>query len=317
MKPLSKHPFFSIIIPLYNKQDYIKSTLNSVLDQTFVNFEIIIINDGSTDKSENIIKLFKDIRIHLFTITNQGVSHARNYGIKKASSDFIAFIDADDFWYKNHLEELHKSILKFPNADLFCNTYEVLLSEGIKKKGIYNIPKSDSIIVIKDFFKASLISSIAHISAVAFNKKTFFDIRMFNPLYRSGQDTDLWIRFGLNKKIVFNPKITSCYNNIVEQSLSKRNYNVDRYNIIKSYTNIENNHKSLKHYLDINRYAIAIRCKMNNENELYKTLKKEIDYSNLNNKQKILLEFPKFLLKLIKVFQRFLIDNKIYLSAYN
>lgn len=259
----------------------------------------------------------QDKRISLFTIKNQGVSHARNYGIKKASSDFIALIDADDLWHKNHLEELHKSILIFPDADLFCNAYEVLLSENIKKKGTYNIPKSDSIIVIKDFFKASLISSIAHISAVVFNKKTFFDIRMFNPLYRSGQDTDLWIRFGLNKKIVFNPKITSCYNNIVEQSLSKRNYNVDRYNIIKSYTNVENNHKSLKHYLDINRYATAIKCKINNENELYKTIKKEIDYSNLNIKQKALLFFPKQLLKALKCIQHYLISKNIYITPYS
>ena len=309
-------PFFSVIIPLYNKEAYIYATITSALNQSFANFEIIIINDGSTDGSLNKVQSIQDKRISIFTIKNQGVSYARNYGIKKASSNFIALIDADDIWYKNHLEELHKSILKFPNADLFCNRYEVLLSEGIKKNGIYNIPKSGSIIVVKDFFKASLISSIARISASAFNKKTFFDIKMFNSLYRSGQDTDLWIRFGLNKKIVFNPKITSCYNNIVEQSLSKRNYNVDRYNIIKSYTNVENNHKSLKHYLDINRYAIAIRCKMNNENELYKTLKKEIDYSNLNNKQKILLRLPKFLLMFIKRCQYFLIKKEIYLTSY-
>lgn len=310
-------PFFSVVIPLYNKEKYIKKTLESVLYQTFTDYEIIIINDGSTDKSVEKVASIKDDRIQVFSIQNQGVSNARNYGIKKSSSDFIALIDADDIWYKNHLEELYKSILKFPKADLFCNTYEVLLSEGIKKKGTYNIPKSGSIIVIKDFFKASLISSIAHVSAVAFNKKTFFDIRMFNPLYISGQDTDLWIRFGLNKKIVFNPKITSCYNNIVEQSLSKRNYNVDRYNIIKSYNNVENNHKSLKQYLDINRYAIAIRCKMNNENELYKTIKKEIDYSNLNNKQKIFLFFPKQLLKSLKCIQRYLINKNIYITPHS
>ncbi len=90
-----------------------------------------------------------------------------------------------------------------------------------------------------------------------------------------------------------------------------------RYDFLISYSKEEQLNTSLKKYLDINRYALAIRCKMNNEIELYEKVKNEIDYKNLNFKQKMLLRFPKFLLKFIKRFQHFLIDKKIYLSAYN
>ena len=98
-------PFFSIIIPLYNKENFIVKTINSALRQTFSNFEIIIINDGSTDESLNRLKIFNDRRIRIFDIPNSGVSVARNYGIKKSKSKMIALLDSDDIWEKNHLEE--------------------------------------------------------------------------------------------------------------------------------------------------------------------------------------------------------------------
>ena len=102
---------FSIIIPLYNKEKDIKKTLKSVLNQSFEDFEIIIINDGSTDNSEEIVKSIIDKRIFLYTKNNEGVSIARNYGVEKATSGFIAFLDADDYWHPNHLENLHTLLI--------------------------------------------------------------------------------------------------------------------------------------------------------------------------------------------------------------
>ncbi len=308
--------FFSVIIPLYNKENYIEDTLKSVLNQTFKDFEIIIVNDGSTDLSLKLLSTFNDKRIKIYTTTNQGVSSARNLGIKKAKAKYIALLDADDIWYNIHLEELNKTILKFPDSDLYCNAYEILLSKNIKKKANYNIINISAPTIVSDFFKSSMVSSIAHTSAVAFSKKAFNFIGGFNEELRSGQDTDLWIRFALQKVIVFNPNITMIYNNIVENSLSKSSYNQDRYKSIKGFIKEEINNTSLKKYLDVNRFALAIRCKINNELELYKKLKKEIDYKNLNFKQKILLKFPKILLKLIKRFQQFLISKNIYVTSY-
>src|SRR5690606_12962360 len=95
--------FFSIIVPLYNKEKYLKATLKSVLQQTFIDFEIIIVNDGSTDKSLEIAKSFKNERIKIYTQENQGVSAARNLGIEKSTSEYCCFLDADDVWKDNHL----------------------------------------------------------------------------------------------------------------------------------------------------------------------------------------------------------------------
>jgi len=104
---------------------------------------------------------------------------------------------------------------------------------------------------------------------------------------------------------------------MVEMSLSKGNLNQDRYHFINSYCSEEQENAELKKYLDLNRFALAIRCKLNNEKRLSEKLKKEIDYSNLNWKQKVLLHCPKFLLQLIKRIQHYFKKQGIYLTSYN
>lgn len=95
---------FSIIIPLYNKADYVAETLRSVLNQTYNYYEVIVVNDSSTDNSLEIVSSFHDKRIHVYTKKNEGVSAARNYGIMHAKHDYIAFLDADDIWDIDYLE---------------------------------------------------------------------------------------------------------------------------------------------------------------------------------------------------------------------
>ena len=107
-------PFFSIIIPVYNKETFLENTIKSVLQQSFTDFELIIINDGSTDNSESKIKSFSDPRITYLKKENGGVSTARNLGIEMAAASYITFIDADDYWYPNFLEEMVSSIEQFP-----------------------------------------------------------------------------------------------------------------------------------------------------------------------------------------------------------
>ncbi|WP_312789817.1 glycosyltransferase [Sphingobacterium sp.] len=95
---------FSVVIPLYNKEKQIQKTLDSVLNQTFTDFEIVIVNDGSIDRSVEIVKSVNDPRIRLINQKNGGVSAARNRGVKEAKNKWIAFLDADDLWKKNKLE---------------------------------------------------------------------------------------------------------------------------------------------------------------------------------------------------------------------
>ncbi|MCH4238414.1 MAG: glycosyltransferase [Clostridium tyrobutyricum] len=117
-------PFFSVIIPLFNKRDSIEETLRSVLNQDFKNFEIIIVDDGSTDNSAFIVNNIADQRIHLFRQKNRGPAAARNQGVKLSTATWIIFLDADDKFLPNALSTFSSLINQFPKYTLFvCNFY--------------------------------------------------------------------------------------------------------------------------------------------------------------------------------------------------
>ena len=142
---------FSVIIPLYNKEKCIARTINSVLSQSYTNFEIVIVDDGSTDNSAAIVKTITDSRIRLFQKENGGVSSARNYGIEKALGKWIFFIDADDILLPSSLEKLYKVFISSESkvdiiagnyarvtqntTDIYCSrTYSGLVREKDKYK---------------------------------------------------------------------------------------------------------------------------------------------------------------------------------------
>lgn len=309
-------PFFSVVIPLYNKKEFIGSTLNSVLEQSFKDFEIIIINDGSNDGSLEEVKKTHDDRITIYTQLNSGVSSARNLGIDKATSNYIALLDADDYWKPNHLQELYKSIKEFPKGALFCNAYELKLSKSHTIKAIYNIEKNDKATIVKDYFEASIIHPIGWTSAIAFNKKDFYDVGRFNPKYSHAEDIDLLIRFGLKKTVIFNPSVTSCYNRTVLGSLSKKQNQTSKLDVFNNFKTEEAINSSLKKYLNLNRYSLAIQCKLTSNIKTFKKLYPEIDQSLLNLKQKLLLNLPHKLLIAAKKIHLALIKNQIYVSSY-
>ena len=117
---MSLTPFFSVVIPLFNKEKYIKATLDSVLKQTYANFEVIIINDGSSDNSIEVINEFDDERIKISSQENQGLSASRNKGIKIAIAEYIAFLDADDLWKEDYLEVMHQLIINNTKHNIFA-----------------------------------------------------------------------------------------------------------------------------------------------------------------------------------------------------
>lgn len=133
--------FFSVIIPLYNKIKYVKETVLSVQNQTYRNYEILIIDDGSTDGSyELVCNLSKlDDKIKVFRQKNSGVSCARNKGIENASGEYICFLDADDLWHDNYLETINKAIALFPDTPLLCSGYDVVTDDITKIKEHVNI----------------------------------------------------------------------------------------------------------------------------------------------------------------------------------
>ena len=307
---------FSVVIPLYNKANYIQNCLESVLKQTHKEFEVILVNDGSTDGSETVVERFQDSRVRLVHQENKGASAARNKAISLAKHEWIALIDADDYWYPNHLEELQNTIEQFPKADVVCNNYEILLEKDYVKHPTFSIEYPLKAQYIEDYFKGSLIDPIAWTSALSFTSSTFRKVGEFDTNIKSGQDIDLMVKFGLAATIAFNPKTSSRYIINSENNLAKTNYFPDRLYFISKYKREENKNSSLKAYLDINRYALVIRCKLASI-PLWEEIIHEINPKNLNYKQKILLRLPANNLISIKRFQNYLIDKGLYITSFH
>lgn len=307
----------SIIIPLFNKELFIKQTLLSVLNQTFSEFEIIIINDGSTDKSVTIINDIDDERITLYTTKNKGVSHARNYGISKANTDLIALLDADDLWEPNHLENLDSLCTSFPNCGLYATNYYKQFFNGRKINTHFNGVSKDHFGIIEDYFSASTIDSIAWSSAVMIPKKIFHELGGFDEEMRSGQDTDLWIRIALNKLVAFSAVASS--NKIIlepQHHLSYSSNRIDRLKLFEKFKDVDTSNSSFKKYMDLNRFSVAIERKIAGDFSNYNHLKNKIDFENLNLKQRVLLNTPSVFIKLLKQIQSLLLRNDIHLSSY-
>lgn len=209
---------FSIIIPVYNKAEYISKCINSVLTQTYSDFELILVNDGSTDDSLSIIKLINDSRIIIIDQYNTGVSVARNIGVKKAIYDYIAFLDADDWWQPTFLEEFKRLIESYPLGDLYaCNYYYV--KHGICKienKGISNNFTAGYINFIAIY--ASKFCVLINCSFVVITKSAFLYANGFRTELKFGEDFDLWLRISLEKKIVYLNKALAFSNQDVDAS---------------------------------------------------------------------------------------------------
>ena len=148
-------PRFSVIIPIYNKEKDVETTIKSVLNQTYIDYEVILVDDGSTDNSLDIVNAIEDDRIQIFTKQNEGVSKTRNYGITKAKAEYIAFLDADDYWYPNHLENLNFLITTYPNHNWFASAYEKKRTEKLTVKMDSPILKNGDEWYgeVEDFFK--------------------------------------------------------------------------------------------------------------------------------------------------------------------
>tara|TARA_Y200000002_G_C22679517_1_gene663425 strand:+ start:576 stop:1514 length:939 start_codon:yes stop_codon:yes gene_type:complete len=309
-------PFFSIIIPLYNKEKFIENTIQSALEQSFEDFELIVVNDGSTDKSLELVNKLNDKRIKTYSISNAGVSKARNFGIQKATSNLIVFLDADDLWKKNHLEELFQLRKAYPHCGLYAMGYTKKYDNSNPINAHYFGLKNHSG-VVPDFFMASTADCVAWTSAVMVPKDVFKTIGYFNQGLKSGQDTEMWIRIAIEYKVAFCSNPTACkVQRSHEDHLSISKYKIERLKIFKQFKDEEIKNLSLKRYLDLNRFSMAIERKKSGDFKNYKLLKKSISIKNLNAKQRLLLGLPKAVLIGLTKIQRFLLKRNIYLTAF-
>lgn len=194
----------SVVIPLYDKEKYIKRALDSVSTQTFKDFEVIVVNDGSTDTGPEIAAAYKDTRIRLIHQKNQGASAARNCGIMKAKSDWIAFVDADDEWSPCYLMEITNTIKKHPNMKVFAGNY-IRCHQG--KKNVTFFPSQEDLILVFDLNKYTSAlttkGSIITASSVVVSKQALMSVGTYPTNQKYGEDIDTFFRLVEKYGLVF------------------------------------------------------------------------------------------------------------------
>lgn len=192
----------SIIVPVYNAEPYIEQTIKSVLNQEYTNFELILVENGSTDATVEKIKTFSDERIRLIIMEdNAGAAAARNEGMKAATGEFVGFLDADDLWHK---EKLVKQIAFMKEKEAaFCFTgYEFGDENAVGTGKIVKVP--DTLV-----YKQALNNTTIFTSTVIFDTRKIAKDRLYMPQIKS-EDTALWFRvlregytaYGLNVNLV-------------------------------------------------------------------------------------------------------------------
>ena len=204
----------SVVIPLYNKESQINQTIQSVLRQSFQDFEIVVVDDGSTDNSVSEVQRFDDPRIRTISQTNAGVSAARNHGIAEAKGEFIALLDGDDVWKTDYLATQSALTEKYPECDVFATDYEFHSTNGRITPTILNrLPfDSEDGILINYFEVATHSHPPLWTSAVMFRKSTIESLGGFPMGIKSGEDLLTWARLACRCKIAFSRKVGAIYN---------------------------------------------------------------------------------------------------------
>ncbi|WP_162127634.1 glycosyltransferase family 2 protein [Flavobacterium phycosphaerae] len=310
-------PFFTVVIPLFNKETFIVNAINSILNQTFQDFEIIVVEDGSTDKSLAKVTSIQSDAIQIIQHDkNKGLSAARNTGIQKAKADYITFLDADDVWKPHYLAKIHSLIVQFPEAQLFATNYEelhqnniVLVSKNDK------IPKTDSL--IPDFFDCNLARPIYFPGSLCVAKTVFKAIGSFDESITFAEDVDFNIRANAQFQLAYSPEVMVTYTLFSENQITNSRFSSKTIPNFNAYEAMAKTNPSLKKYLDFNRYIMARSYKMEQHWENYKKLKNEIDTNSLNFKQRWLLKAPVTLLVWVKKIKLFFIGKGISITTYD
>lgn len=279
----------SVIIPLYNKKDSILETIKSALNQKFDDYEVIVIDDGSTDCSASLIETIDSEKLKIYRKENTGVSDTRNFGITKAQGDYIAFLDADDLWDSLYLERLHAMIQAAPACGMFAQNFQVV---NINEIPLTSISHKAEIEIYHNWEKV-FFEKTFRTSAIAVNKKRFIDSGCFDPTLSIGEDLEAWLRISLkypvcylnefHVMIVFFSK--DYHSRIVPEEYTKH-YTYKLITQKEKYLNIKNN---IFVYKLINKaiFYAFLNFSWDKNSKATHFLKKNFKFSLLSRKDKI------------------------------
>ena len=211
---------FSVIIPLFNKASYVAKAIGSVLAQTFSDFELVIVDDGSTDGSVSVATdaLRGDPRCRIIHQQNAGVSVARNNGVAASSGDYLCFLDADDWWEPAFLEEMDGLVKEFPEAGIYGTNYTIV-NETRHKTRVAKIGVEDGFHTgYINYFKvyADTMYMPLWTGAVCIPRMVFEEMGGFPKGIKLGEDFLLWIRIVLRYKVAFLNRPLAFYNQDVD-----------------------------------------------------------------------------------------------------
>ncbi len=224
-----QEPLISVVIPAYNAEKFIVKTLDTVLAQTYRNYELIVVDDGSNDKTAEVVTEYlekHDLRGQCICQQNKKIAAARNTGIRAASGSWIALLDHDDLWFPQKLDEVIKELYLRPDVDLICHN-EIVTQDGKIQRTSKNGPSSENMYESL-LFRGNCLSP----SATIFKKEVALNCGGFseNLDYNTVEDYDFWMRTSRIAKFHFFDKVLGEYV-LVETAASR--------NIVYHHKNLE------------------------------------------------------------------------------
>ncbi|MDP4240551.1 MAG: glycosyltransferase family 2 protein [Bacteroidota bacterium] len=302
---------FSVIIPLYNKATYVEKAIRSVLNQTYQESELIVVNDGSTDdpfknlefriQNSEFNELTLNKKIRIINQENQGVSTARNNGVKVANYDYIAFLDADDWWEPTYLEEMKGLIETFPEAGIYGTSYykvkngkmiraNIGVEEGFVR-GSINYCKVYANTMYQPLWTGATIL-----------KKTIFESEQgFKPALKLGEDFDLWLRVAMKYPVAFLNKPLAYYNQDVElanRAIGEKYYKPREHMLFTDYGELNNNNDFKRLYEVLAVYGLLPYYLFGKNKKEVDVLLSGIHWKDHAFKYRLYyLIFPKFIVK--------------------
>ncbi len=307
-----------VILPVFNKAATLSRAVNSVLQQAYTDYKILIVDDGSTDGSATIAQDLKSDRVEVHVQkSNQGVSAARNIGLNYAQENnftYVALLDADDYWQPTHLDTLIKLTQSFPNAQAFATNYILKRPRKTYKTKFSNLLETEQQ-QLEFFFTNNFLNPVLTCSTVMVTTDALKKIGSFNESYTHFEDIDWFIRIGMKVPVAFTKKVTVS----VDETAMNRSDRVDmklrRFPDFTTYDDQVGNHEGLGKYLSLNRYAIALAYRMENDIKNATQYKQAIDMDDLNRKQTKLINMSRLQLKSLKKTQRVLGNLGFHLRA--
>ena len=306
---------FSVVIPLYNKEGYVLETIKSVFNQTFSNYEVIIVNDASTDNSLEIVKSINDKRVRIIEHDkNRGLSATRNTGISNAKNEFIAFLDADDCWDIGFLEKIKELIIKNPKEHVFGTFYKEVINGKLFTPKV-NVPnkKAGTSWVIDDFFALNKRNLIITQSCLVVKKIAFESIGGYAEGITFAEDIEFYIRCFNMFNLVYAFQPFHFQKKDVKFSITNSSVTEKEYPLLDKFLGKSDSSDS---FINHNLYCFCRRFKNENEIKKMKFYRKKINKRKLTLLKLMLIYLPQTLylalLKLKKIMLRFGLNPTSY-----